>query len=144
MRQEMANVRDQMERLPNGGTQSDNPNGIARSLLNPKDCMPQVLGANYKTFWRTWSYKSRDWLGQMDRTLKAKLEKVESETKELSQSYLEDLNLSPQIDDGICRYLVHRLEGDPAEVVKTVSTKPGVEQFRTRPMPHRRFRLCRR
>ena len=60
MRQEMANVREQMERLPNGSTQSDNPNGLARSLLNPKDCMPQVLGANYKTFWRTWSYKSRD------------------------------------------------------------------------------------
>ena len=95
MRQEMANVREQMERLPNGGTQSDNPNGMTRSLLNPKDCMPQVLGANYKTFWRTWSYKSRDWMGQMDRTLKSKLEKVESETKELSESYIADLNLSP-------------------------------------------------
>ena len=71
-------------------------------------------------------------MGQMDRTLKSKLEKVESETKELSQSYIEDLNLSPQVDEGICRYLVHRLEGDPAEVVRQAASegKSGIEQYR--------------
>ena len=103
MRAEMTALRERLDaydRAPEGA-RGENSGGIHRSLLNPKDCMPPVLSANYKTLWRTWSYKTRDWLGQLEPGLSAKLEKVERETKELSPEFIAELNLAPKTDDGI-------------------------------------------
>ena len=61
-----------------------------------------------------------------------KLEKIESQTTELTQEQIESLNISPQTDAEIRRFLVHRLAGDPAEIVRTKQSegKAGVEQYR--------------
>ena len=128
VRDEMANLRREVESSQRGEGSSDR----RFKTMHPKDCMPGILGSNYKQDWRTWSYKTRDWLSQMDDTLTAKLETIESQTKELSPEFIESLNISPQVDSEIRRFLVHRLEGDPAEVIreKASQKKSGLEQYR--------------
>ena len=51
-----------------------------RSLYNSKEFLPDKLGNGYKEAWRSWAYKARDWLGQYDATLPAKLINIESKT----------------------------------------------------------------
>ena len=75
-REELANLREQMQqgRIP---TES-RPRHL---MYNQKDVMPEILGHDYKAKWRTWSYKARDWLSQVDSTLLTNLERIEPMTK---------------------------------------------------------------
>ena len=69
---------------------------------------------------------------QIDISLGPKLEKIENMTEELSQEFIESLQISPKTDAEIKRFLVHQLDGDPAEIVRTQASqgKSGLEQYR--------------
>ena len=69
---------------------------------------------------------------QIDMTLGPKLEKIENMTEELTQEFIESLGISPKTDAEIKRFLVHQLDGDPAEIVRTQASqgKSGLEQYR--------------
>ena len=134
MRQELQNeigtLRDQIGEMGNG-----NGTGLGerrRFALNPKECVPNMLGQDYKQAWRTWSYRARDSLAQVDHTLREKLELIESKTTELTPEFLESMAITPHTDAEIRRFLIHKLEGDPAEVIRTKASegKGGLEQYR--------------
>ena len=92
--------------------------------------MPETLGNQYRDKWRTWAYKARDCLAQMDPGLQETLEAVASQSTELTPEYIQSLNISPEVNASIKRFLVHKLDGDPAEVVRNASKKHGLEQYR--------------
>ena len=104
--------------------------GGARSLYNSKEFLPPILGNGYKEAWRNWAYKAKDWASQYDASLPAKLEAIESMTTELTPDYIASQGVSEATDLELRRFLVHRLEGDPAEMVRTAKSKPGLEQYR--------------
>merc|ERR1711994_826398 len=57
---------------------------------------------------------------------------IEGQTTELTDEQLTKMAIDPFADTEIRHFLVHRLEGDPAEVVRTQASanKPGLEQYR--------------
>ena len=126
--EQLAELRDRVERMSAGPD-----SGASRPMngMNPKDVLPEILGNNYKEDWRTWAYKARDYLSMWDPTLNEKLEGVECMAAELSDDYISSLNISPQTDAAIKRLLVHRLKGDPGEIVRNKARKSGVEQYRS-------------
>ena len=99
--------------------------------MSPKEMMPGVLSDHFKDRWRLWSYKARDYLSISDETLNAKLEAIETKAAPLTDDYIASLNISESTNAAIKRLLVHKLEGEPAEVVRSVSRKHGLEQYRT-------------
>ena len=125
LREDLTTLRQHVDGINRGG-------GAPPKGLHPKDCMPGILGNNYKQDWRTWSYKARDWFSQFDSTLMVKLETIETQTQPLSPEFIEGLEITPQADAEIRRLLVHKLEGDPAEVIRTQASqgKSGLEQYR--------------
>ena len=78
-REEVERARDMM------GFGTNTTANFRKSLINPKDCLPGVLSSDYKNKWRTWAYKARDFLGQLDYTLPNKLLKLESQTTEITE-----------------------------------------------------------
>ena len=131
LKEEMAQLKLQMGNGSIGMGMGTVPTeSFQRRLWNPKDCMPEVLNNDYRNRWRAWSYKARDWLAQLDPALKQKLERVEAMSSTLSDEYIEALKISDHVDSEIRRFLVHRLDGDPAEVVRNSADKPGIEQYR--------------
>ena len=88
-------MRDELTRLQQASAEGTPIGGKKRSLMNPKDCLPEVLGNSYKTQWRIWSYKARDFLAQLDETLNNKMLQVEHMTSELSPEYLESQSIAP-------------------------------------------------
>ena len=125
-RKDMTALREEMAR----GIPTDVPHAPRRQMFNSKDCLPEILSTDFKSKWRAWSYKARDWLSQEDETLNRKLESVESMTAELTPEFIESLGITAAGDAAIRRFLVHRLDGDPAEVVRNSASKPGIEQYR--------------
>ena len=110
LRRDIEALKKKLEETPSSlGSTADR-----RPFWNPKDCMPEILSSDYKGRWRTWSYKARDWLAQLDISLGPKLEKVESMSTELSPEYIASLDINERTDSEIRRFLVHRLDGDPA------------------------------
>ena len=63
--------------------------------MNSKDTLPEILSTNFKDKWRSWSYKTRDYLSQWDETLRTKLEGVECMSQELTAEYINSLEISP-------------------------------------------------
>ena len=55
----------------------------------------------------------------MDPTLATKLMEIECITEELTPEFLNKMNVSAEVNSELCHFLVHRLEGNPAEVVRT-------------------------
>ena len=51
-------------------------------------------------------------------------------TTELTPEFIESRGITAVGDAAIRRFLVHRLDGDPAEVVRNSANKPGIEQYR--------------
>ena len=117
------------ETMPNGSGPFDGPRNT--QFMSPKELLPGLLGDHFKDKWRTWSYKTRDFLSQWDETLGPKLEKVESMSTPLTPEYIESQEISPKHNAIIKRFLLQRLEGEPAEVVRAVASKHGLEQYRT-------------
>ena len=75
-----------------------------RSVYGSKEFMPDRLGKDFKDHWRSWAYKARDWLGQYDPSLPRKLLAIESMTEELSEDFIEQQMVSPELDAEIRRF----------------------------------------
>ena len=105
------------------------PDGFKTSM-SPKDTLPSILSDQFRDIWRLWSYKARDHLALYDDTLRDKLESIESIASPLTPEFIESMNISPKVNATIKRMLVHRLEGEPAEVVRSVAQAHGLEQYR--------------
>ena len=127
VRDQVALIREQLSATNGGGGANQ---GGSRPIFHQKDLMPETLGNQYRDKWRTWAYKARDCLAQMDPGLQETLEAVESQSTELTPEYIQSLNISPEVNAAIKRFLVHKLDGDPAEVVRNASKKHGLEQYR--------------
>ena len=128
IRDELVQLRERVEAIDR--TSHHGGNGQSYHSRDPKEWMPHILGDKYRDGWRNWSYKARDWLSQHDASLLQKLEAVEATSTELAESYLESQSISDQTNLSIKRFLVHRLEGEPAEVVRLARNKHGLEQYR--------------
>ena len=126
---DIADIRTRIDTMPNPTGPAD---GTTRPQWNsnPKKWPPEILNRNYKELWRTWSYKTREWLTQYDATLAEKLELIESKAEPLTDAFIRDQNISEQTNLQIKRFLVHRLAGDPGEVVREARRKHALEQYR--------------
>ena len=125
--EEVALLRLQLERQ---GSPTEHGANSGQRLFNPKDVMPDTLSTDYKARWRVWAYKARDWLSLVEESLGPKLASVEGMTTELTPEAISAMNISDRADAAIKRFLVHRLDGDPAEVVRNSANKAGIEQYR--------------
>ena len=122
--QEIAELREQLTQSGPEGR------GSNRSLYSSKEFIPEKLGNDYKQAWRAWSYKVRDWMRQYHAYFPEKLEAVEAMTQEVPNEYLQQHGIPATAETELRRFLVHRLEGDPAEVVRSMAKKNGLEQYR--------------
>ena len=110
LQKDMEELRTLLDRYPTGnGPMPDR----TKPLLNSKECLPSVLGNDYKSRWRTWSYKARDYLSLLDDSLGPKLALIESMTTPLTAEQIRDFNVSAAADAEIRRLLVRRLERGP-------------------------------
>ena len=73
LRNELQELQQQQQRNPIRPGPDDNASGKQWSLFRNKECLPPILGNDYKTQWRTWSYRARDCIAQLDNTLRPKL-----------------------------------------------------------------------
>ena len=86
VRDQVALIRDQFS-TTNGGSGANQ--GGNRPIFHQKDLMPETLGNQYRDKWRTWAYKARDCLAQMDPALQETLEAIESQSTELTSEYIQ-------------------------------------------------------
>ena len=82
LKSQLEEFKSEIKSIPDGSGFSKR-----RSLLQNKECIPAVLGNDYKFQWRTWSYKTRDYFTQMDPTLATKLMEIECMTEELTLEF---------------------------------------------------------
>ena len=121
---------EEMKKFLNESAGRGSPPTHERRIWSPKDCLPEILSTDYKNRWRAWSYKAKDWLAQLDEKLEPVLERVEAMTSELTTEFVNSQDIPDRVDKEIKRFLKHRLDGDPAEVVRNSKDKSGLEQFR--------------
>ena len=129
LRRELVNeIADIRDRLAQPGP--DGRGTSARSMYSNKEFIPEKLGNDYKQTWRAWSYKVRDWMRQYHANFPERLEAIEAMTQEIPNEYLQQHGIPITAETELRRFLVHRLEGDPAEVVRSMAKKNGLEQYR--------------
>ena len=125
----IAQLRQKIDSLESGSGFSGP--SIDRAMMNNKEMMPDTLGNDYRDKWRRWSYKTKDYLSLWHTELKTYMEQVESMKHELTPEFISGLNIPERADTAMRRFLVHKLDGDPAEIVQTKAHLPGIEQYRT-------------
>ena len=91
---------------------------------------PGILLENFKDRWRLWSYEARGFLSQYNPTMNENMETIETMATPLTDEYLASIRIDDQTHAALKRLLVHKLDGEPAEVVRSVSKKHSLEQYR--------------
>ena len=122
---ETATLRRQIKEIRNFRT-SD----IGRSILDPRSMAPDILGSDYKLSWRNWAFKAKDWLETLQPGLEDTLSTVEGLRNELTEQEISAYQVTGHANTQLKRFLKHRTDGEPLELIRSVTHQHGLEQYR--------------
>ena len=87
-------------------------------LLDPKTMVPDIFGANGGPTWKTWSHKTKAFIGMLNAPLSKYLTSIEQLDEPITQHQYDEARIPPSHEAQISRLLLLRTDGTPHLIVK--------------------------